>query len=190
MEEALFKKSFYAVWQQMLEQATRDVQQLDRRLFNDAALGQHLQRIAKKHDVQIAQFEGEMTAKRRTEQKRRQDMWGDARTVEVTLLEVNIPFVGEAESLRIAPSTMTLLNQRATIGRNSLTIAVADDDRAESEVQDFKNTVEGNLRILRTEYERAKPQMEQTIQRAASQRKAQIDAEDARDKGRSFRIIN
>ena len=85
---------------------------------------------------------------------------------------------------------MTLLSNRATIGHGTLTISVIDNERADGEVQDFKKTVEGNLQTLRTEYERVKPQLEQTIQQAATQRKAQIDAEDGRDKGRSFRVTN
>jgi ribosomal protein S21 len=108
----------------------------------------------------------------------------------VTWLDVSIPFVGEAETFRIGPSSMALLNNRATIGHNTLTVSVADDERAESAVQDFKRMVEGNLHSLRAEYERNKPQLEQTIQQAATHRKAQIDAEDARDKGRSFRVTN
>lgn len=50
--------------------------------------------------------------------------------------------------------------------------------------------VGGNLQTLRAEYERNKPQLEQTIQQAAAQRKAQIEAEDVRDKGRGFRVVN
>src|ERR1700726_3378289 len=69
MEEILFQKSFHAVWQHMLKQATQDVQKLDRKLFNDPAFGGHLQRIATKYDVEVARFEGEMTAKRRTEER-------------------------------------------------------------------------------------------------------------------------
>jgi ribosomal protein S21 len=190
MEEVLFQKSFHAVWQNGLRLATEDVQKLDRKLFNDPTLGGALQRIVQKYDIDVASFEGEMTAKRRTEEREGRDSWGDHRKIKTTWLDVSIPFVGEAETLRIGPSSMALLNHRATIGRHTLTLSVPDDERAESVVQDFKKMVEGNLQALRAEYERNKPQLEQAIQQAATQRKAQIDAEDARDKGRSFRIMN
>jgi hypothetical protein len=65
-----------------------------------------------------------------------------------------------------------------------------DDDRADAAVESFKKTVSANLQTLRAEYERVKPQLEQAIQQAATERKAQVDAEDARDKGRGFRVIN
>jgi hypothetical protein len=98
--------------------------------------------------------------------------------------------VGEAETLRISPSSMTLLFDRVIIGRNSITISVPDDDGADAKVQDFKKHVEHNLDILRREYESAEPQLEQAVQQAATQRKAQIETEDGRDKGRSFRVTN
>ena len=75
---------------------------------------------------------------------------------------------------------MTVLFKRATIGRNAVTISVVDNEGADGEVQEFKKMVEGHLETLRAEYERNKPQLEQTIQQAANHRKAQIDAEDAR----------
>ena len=85
---------------------------------------------------------------------------------------------------------MLLLFDRVTIGRDALTITVPDDDSADNKLAEFKKHVEHNLEILRTEYQRAKPQLEQAVQQIASQRRAQIEAEDARDKGRSFDITN
>ena len=117
-------------------------------------------------------------------------MWGDTHNVKVTSLDISIPFVGEAETFRIAPSTMTVLYDRVRISRTTLTINVPDDEGADSKVQEFKKHVEHNLQILRTEYERSRPQLEQAVQQAATQRKAQFDTEDARDKGRSFRVTN
>jgi hypothetical protein len=113
MEEVLFQKSFHAVWQNGLRLATEDVQKLDRKLFNDPTLGGALQRIVQKYDIDVARFEGEMTAKRRTEEREGRDRWGDHRKIKTTWLDVSIPFVGEAETLRIGPSSMALLNHSA-----------------------------------------------------------------------------
>jgi hypothetical protein len=143
-----------------------------------------------KYEIEVASFEGEMTAKRRTEEREGQDGWGDYRKIKTTWLDVSLPFVGEAETFRVGPSSMAVPNHRATIDQRAVTISVVDGEGAEGEVQDFKKLVEGNLETLRTEYERAKPQLEQAIQQAVTHRKAQIDAEDARDKGRSFRVVN
>jgi hypothetical protein len=190
MEEVLFQKSFYQVWQLQMKAAVDEVQKLDRNLFKDPSLGGVLQSIAKKYEIEIAHFQGEMTAERRTEERQGQDGWGGYRMIKTTWLDVSIPFVGEAETFRIAPSSMAVLFKRATIDRNALTVRVVDNDAADKEVQDFKNMVEGNLQILRNEYHQHKPQLEQAIQQAATQRKAQVDAEDARDQTRSFRVKN
>jgi hypothetical protein len=149
-----------------------------------------LQGIVDKHKIEIAQLQGEVTAERRTEQRERQDNWGDVRTVTVTWLDLSIPFVGEAETLRVGPSNMLLLFDRIGIDRNSITLTVPDDEGAESKLADFKKNVEHNLEILRREYEAAKPHLERAVQQAADQRRAQIEAEDGRDKGRSFRVTN
>jgi hypothetical protein len=188
--EALFEKPFYAVWQHQTQAAVEDVKKLNRNLFNDPSLGGILQGIFDRYKIEVARFEGEITAKRRSEEKQRRDSWGDVRTVKMTSLDVSIPFVGEAETLRIAPSSMTLLFDQATIGRSAVTISVPDDNNADAKVQEFKKQVEHNLETLRREYESAKPQLEQAVQQAATQRKAQIEAEDGRDKGRSFRVTN
>jgi hypothetical protein len=188
--EVLFQKSFHQVWQQMLAQAAQDVQKLDRKLFSDPALAGHLVKIAAKYGVEVAQLDGEATAKRRSEEKERDDGWGGRHRVTITWLDVSIPFVGEAETFRVAPSSWSSPNNEVVIGANKLTISVIDDDRAETVVENFKKTVGGNLQTLRSEYERVKPELEQRIQQAANDRKAQIDAEDARDKARSFRVVN
>jgi hypothetical protein len=190
MEEDLFQKSSYQVWQNQMKAAAAEVQKLDRRLFKDPSLGGVLQSIAAKYEIEVARFEGEMIADRRTVERQGQDGWGDYRMIKTTWLDVSIPFVGDAETFRIAPSRMTVPSKRVRIGPNSLTVSVLDNDVADREVQEFKNMVEGNLQILRNEYQQHKPQLEQAIQQAAMQRKAQIDAEDARDQTRSFRVKN
>jgi hypothetical protein len=190
MDEVLFQKSFHAIWQHTLRVATEEVQKLDRRVFNDPALGGVLARIAAKYDIEVARFEGEATAKRRTEEREGRDSWGDHRKFKATWLDVSIPFVGEAETFRVAPSSWSVPNNKVTVGRNTLTISVADDDRADAAVESFKKTVSGNLQTLRAEYERVKPQLAEAIQQAADGRKAEIGAEDERDKKRSFTVKN
>ncbi|WP_316234494.1 hypothetical protein [Bradyrhizobium sp. SZCCHNR1020] len=188
--EILFQKSFYQVWQYMLRQAAHDVQNLDRSLFKDPSLGGILQKIAAKYEVEIARFEGEIAATRRTEEREGRDAWGDRCTIKTTWLDVSIPFVGEAESFRSAPSRWGTPSHRVTIGQHALTITIPDDERADAAIEQFKTVVGDNLRLLQAEYQQAKPQLQQAIQQAVDRRKAEIAAEDTRDKGRSFRVIN
>lgn len=55
-------------------------------------------------------------------------------------------------------------------------------------MQTFISQVSQNLDFLRTEYEQAKPQLDQALQQAAERRKAQIASEGERDKGFSFPV--
>ncbi|MCC8958979.1 hypothetical protein H8B02_37855 [Bradyrhizobium sp. Pear77] len=79
MEEVLFQKSFYQVWQLQMQAAVADVQKLDGKLFKYPSLGGVLQSISEKYNIEVVRFQGQMTAERRTEERQRQDGWGDYR---------------------------------------------------------------------------------------------------------------
>jgi Skp family chaperone for outer membrane proteins len=57
-------------------------------------------------------------------------------------------------------------------------------------IENFKKTIEGNLQTARSEYAQMKAQLDQAVSAAAERRRQEIAAEDARDKARSFRVIN
>ena len=101
---------------------------------------------------------------------------------------MTIPFTGEAESLKIAPSRATMLSYGADVGQGFLTITIADDNNAEREVTTFRQQVQGNLDTLRQEYERDKPQLEQAVSQAVERRKMQIAEETDGDSKRSFTV--
>jgi hypothetical protein len=187
--EILFQRPFYAVWQSQMQSAIQDVKKLGRNQFKDPSLAGVLQGIVEKYKIDIARLEGEPEGKRRNEEQRVRD-YGLTRTIQTSWLDISVPFVGEAETFRIGASSRLLIQEQVNIGRNALTIRVPDDDNAETRLAQFKKHVEHNLEILLREYETAKPQLEQAVQQAANQRKAQIEAEDTRDKGRSFRVTN
>jgi hypothetical protein len=77
--------------------------------------------------------------------------YGGQRLVKIKRLRVTIPFTGEAESLKIAPSRSAIPSHGAEIGHKSLTIIIADDDNADREVKAFCVQVQGNLDTLRQE---------------------------------------
>jgi hypothetical protein len=63
----------------------------------------------------------------------------------------------------------------------SASFTIADDDRADGEVTGICKTIQGNLDVLRQDYQQAKPQLEQAVSQAAERRKAEIAAEGQRD---------
>lgn len=188
--ERLFQKSLYAIFEHVKALAVQEVESLDASIFNDPALGGVLQKIAAKHNLDVARFEGEIIAGRRTEDRRVSDGFGDFHVVKSTFLDVSIPFVGDPESFRIMPSRCGVPDRQATIDRNALVIKVPDDASAERTIEDFKGIVGGNLQTLRAECELMKPQIEQAVQVAVDRCKARIAAQQELDKGRSFRVMN
>ncbi len=190
MANGLFTGSWHSVWNNMVERAVADVNLLDRSLFSDPRLGGELQKIVEKYSAEIARLDTDPKAvsAEPVEDERYVNDYGNRRVVKIKRLRVTIPFTGEAESLKIAPSRSTIPSHGAEIGHNSLTITIADDDNADRDVRTFCDQVQGNLDILRQEYERDKPQLEHAVSHAAERRRAQIAAENERDSKRSFTV--
>jgi hypothetical protein len=188
MADRLFAGSWHAAWNDMVQRAVSEVDGLDRRVFTDPALGGALYQILEKYSVKIARLNtGAITADS-IEDERYVNDYGDRRVVKIKRLRVSIPFTGEAESLKIAPSRSTIPSHGADINNGVLVITIADDDNADREVKTFCDQVQGNLDVLRQEYERDKPQLEQAVSQAVERRKAQIAAENERDSKRSFTV--
>jgi hypothetical protein len=189
MADRLFATSRSAAWQNLVQRAVADVNRIDRRLFSDPGLGGELQKIIEKYSVEIARLDtNAITADPAEDERFVNDFFGDRRVAKIKRLRARIPFTGEAESLKIAPSRSTIPSHGAEIGKDALTITIADDDNADREVTTFCNLVQSNLDTLRQEYERDKPQLEQAVSQAAERRKAQIALENEQDSKRSFTV--
>ena len=188
--ERLFEKSWHTVWTVMIRQAAADVDKLDRRAFSDPGLAGKLEKIAAKYSADIARIEGEITASRRETEREGYDSWGDRRVFRQKWLDVKIPFKGEAESFRVAPSRSTIPQHQATINHNSLVISVPDDASADQAVQNFVQVVKGNLDTLRQEHEQAKHQLQEAIDAAVARRQAQLKEESELDSKRTFRVVS
>jgi hypothetical protein len=186
--EALFQKSLYTECERLKALVVREVEKFDRALFGNPALAGIVQKIADKHQIKVAEFRGQVTAKRRVEERTIDD-FGDRRVIDVKVLDVSIPFVGDPESFRIAPSRSGIPQRKAQIGSKALMITIPDDENADTTIDNFKKTIEGNLQTARTEFAQMKTQLDQAVSAAAERRRQEIAAEHARDKGRSFRVI-
>jgi hypothetical protein len=189
MPEALFRAPFYPVWQQTIQKAVHEVNSLDRKLFANPALAGHLQAIAQKYSLEIAQLQKDkIEGAARQQQAVVNDGWGGRQSITQGWLDVTIPFTGDPESFRIRPSRSLIPSQTAEIRQHQLVISLPDDGSAEQAVQSFVSQVNQNLDSLRTEYEQAKPQLEQALQQAASSQRERTSAEGERDKKMSFPV--
>jgi len=191
MTDRLFAVSWHATWNNVIQRAVADVDRLDRQVFSNPALAGVLQEIVNKYSIEIARLSTDPKAITAVpvEDERYVDDYGLRRLVKVKRLRVTIPFTGEAESLKVAPSSSTVIFHDTEISGSSITITIADDANADREVKTFCDQVQGNLNTLQQEYERDRPQLKQAVFQAGERRKSQITAEDKQDSNRSFTVL-
>jgi hypothetical protein len=183
MRGQLFFRSFFDVWENVKRRAVADVGNLERGLFSDPRLGGQLQEIVQNYDIEIARLNTDPKAiiADAVEEERVVDDYGMRRAVKIKRLQVTVPFIGDADTLRIMPSRSTMMSHAVDVGQNSISFTIADDDRADGEVTDICKTIQGNLDQLRQDYQQYKPQLEEAVSHAAERRKAEIAAEGQRD---------
>ena len=183
-----FDGSWHNTWSNLIRQAIADVERLDRKLFSKPELGGELQKIVEKYSLEIAHL-GDATAKA-FEDERVENDFEQLRSVKIRMLHVTIPFKGDEWSVKGALSGPAIPCRGAAVSANhSLTITIPDDHNAEREVMTYHGQVQGNLDVLRREYERDKPQLEQAVAQAAERRKEEIARENDLDSKRSFKVL-
>jgi hypothetical protein len=189
MADRLFSASLHQMWQNAISNAANDVEQLDRRLFADPALGGHLRKISDKYEFEVARIDSKkIYAKRRETQREGPDGWGDMQTIKQTFLDVTIPFEGEADSFKISPSRGVIPGHHCAVQMDTLTLTIPDNDKAQGDVDMFVSQLNQNLDTLRSDFQKLKPQLEQEISQAAERRKQKINAENERDKKLAFPV--
>ena len=191
MRGRLFFQSWYAVWDSIKNRAVAEVNALDRGLFSDPRLGGELQKIVDKYAIDVARLNTDPAAivADPIEDERIVNDFGMQRAVKIKRLRVKVPFTGDADTLKIMPSRSTMLSHAVELGSNSISFTIPDDQNADREVTTLCQVVQGNLDVLRQEYQQAKPQLEQAVSQAVERRKTEIAADGQRDtQHRSFTV--
>jgi hypothetical protein len=138
-------------------------------------LGRELQKIATKYDIEIARLN--------TEPKNVVAVpFEEQRAVQIKRLRVTVQFTGEPDTLKLMPSCFRMISSAVDVDQRSISFTIPDDERADREVADICETIQGNLDQLRQDYQQYKPQLEKTVSQAAERRKAEIAAEVQRDR--------
>lgn len=188
MKGYLFNGSAHEYREQSMKNAIQATKALSKDELMSPTLAATLDSIARGGDLQVARLlPDQKHGKRRTEQRSRSD-YGQTRTVEVTLIDVYIPFEGEAISFQLAPSTSTIIQTPVKVAGNELVATFYDDERVQRDVDELIDQVSGNLDTLRKEMANLRTQIRSTIDSVANERKAQVEAQLQRDKKLSFPI--
>jgi len=166
----------------------QEVERLDRSLFSNPQLGGMLEKIATSQHIEVATLTGQnVRADARTENREVSD-YGRQITKSFKVLDVTIPITGDPETLTIAPSSYTMISANYELRGSAIILQVADNERAEGEIDAFIAQVNGNLNTLREEVARYDGQVMEAVQRAAQKRKAEIDEDNRRDQNRKFPV--
>ncbi len=175
----LFQSSWHHFWALALRQAADNVERLDLKVLLGSDLSSQLERIAESYSLEIAQLdETRIMASRRETERIRPDVRNDECLFKQGWLDVTIPFSGEAETLRIAPTVCVIPSVCAEIGTHTLTLTVRDDNHADGEIDECIRQIAQNLENLRKDYREGKSQLEQTIKQVAENRQKRIREEE------------
>lgn len=186
--ERLFEGSLNLFKQEKLRDAAAKANALsDSQLLNPSLAGR-LDAIAGEFRFVVAKLRPEeRRGKRRTETKEVND-YGQRQTVQMTVIDVAIPFDGYPKSLTIAPSRSHIIQTLVSTIQNPLVVPFMDDENLDKNVDDFIKRVSENLDSLRSEVEGFSREIRAEIQAIVDRRLTILKAQKEQDAKRSFPI--
>jgi hypothetical protein len=188
MADQLFAGSVYDLRQSALQQAIERTKKISPTELLAPSLAGTLDKIASEFTLAIAKLKpDEIKGTRRKRISRRND-YGQMIDVEISVIDVTIPFDGDPESFKFAPSHSNIIDDAVEIHAAGLQISLPDDDNLDKMVKRFVAMVQENLDGLSKELSGLKEQVRNQIEVVANSRVEQIKKENERDKGRSFPI--
>jgi hypothetical protein len=185
---ALFDSSWAGQKIEVERVAVAAVRNLDRETISDPGLASILDKIVNYHTLQVAVFQPGLIKGKRRGVARVISEFGESRNVTIQVMDVTIPFQGDADSFRLSPSYCTIPSLRCDIEDDHLLVTMADDANVQRNVDQFVQQVTQNLEALRSEVANWVPQIRATLDQVASARMKEIASQDERDKGLKFKV--
>jgi len=191
-DEPLFQKhSLHGLTTANLAEAKAEVNRLSRDQLKEADLQTALDRIVKNRTLECPKLDATNKTGKRTDKTIRFDDFGEIRTRTISMIEVTIPFSGEAQGFEIRPNQGTIhYGLRATIGKNQITFDVTGESPADTQaaVNTFIDQMTQMLDQMRPDIEKYNEDLKTTVSAASRARLEQISAERDRDSGLDFRV--
>lgn len=184
----LFSQSWTELHNARVRVAVQEVERLERSLFFNPQLGEILEKIAARQNLEVAKLTKQgLSAEALTEQRIVND-YGQQITIPYKVLHVKIPIIGDSATLTIYPSSYPMLSAHYELGENAIALRVLDNERAEDEIDSFIKQVNDTMSKLQEEIARYEGQVLNAVQEAAKRRKAEIDEDNRRDQSRKFPV--
>lgn len=185
---ALFDSSWAAQKISAEQSAVEAVKNLDRQTIFDPGLAGELDRIVSYHTLNVAELQPERIKGKRRGVEGFRDDYGESRKVTIQVMDITIPFQGDAISFHLSPSYCTTPSQRCEIKDDHLVVTMADDENVQRNVDQFVQQVTQNLGALRSEVTKWVPQIRATLDQVARARMKDIASQNERDKGLKFPV--
>jgi hypothetical protein len=124
--------------------------------------------------------------KRQTTQHR--EDYGRHITVDVTYVDVSIPFRGDGEMFKCLPSSSKIIQEDIAVGHDHLLYSVPLDRADGGKIDALLADVEGNLKTMRADVEAFDKKAISELSQLAVQRKARLDDDTAKAKKLGFPV--
>jgi hypothetical protein len=191
-DEPLFNKhSLHRLTTSRLAKAKEEVTRLSRDQLKKEDLQAVLDRIVKNHTLECPKLDAAKKKGKRADKQIQIDDFGEIRTRSVPVIEVTVPFSGDAQCFEIAPNQGTIhYGLRAAIGRGELMVEVSGEAPANTQaaIDKFIGEVMQMLDQMRPDIEKYNEDLKSTVTTASGARLEQIRAEKDRDSGLDFPV--
>jgi hypothetical protein len=146
-----------------------------------------LQTIFEQNILEVPRLDSDHKRGARRDMQKGVREFDEERLVNVSVIDVTIPFIGDSSGFHIAPNRC-LLGSMGEVGGNAVVVTVPDDDQAQGKVDEFINQTDQNLDTLRRDIEQWKPHFLAELRRAADERMSKLKAARDRDAKLNFPV--
>jgi hypothetical protein len=184
----LFQGSWIANKIQAEKAAVLEVNNLGRQTILDPALAGLLDKIVSYHTLEVATLEPAAKRGSRRDTQRTINDYGEPKTITIPIMDVRIPFQGDAKSFGFAPTQCLVPSIPCEVKEDHLLITLEDDQNLQRRVDEFIQQISQNLQLLRTEMAGWPAQLRERLNQVANARRSQIEAQNERNKNLDFPV--
>lgn len=179
------KQSVFLYLDMVVSHCANAVKNWEEKIFeDDEKLSKKIHELTNDVAVSIPSFD---FAKRKGTRRKESEDGRDGRTYTRDVVDVSIPFSGDAVAFDIDPSTKTL-GARGIVSGSSLIMSFGDDERLEQNLDSMVKLIEGNLQHLARDLASLPARIGAAVDAVVAERKAQIARKRELDSKRSFPI--
>jgi hypothetical protein len=125
---------------------------------------------------------------RKRVEQRHQDDHGRNVIVEVTYLDVSVPFHGDGSMFDMMPSTSTIIHDRVHVQEGALIYSLHLDEANDDKINRLFAQIEGNLKSLRSDIESFGASAVNQLSRFAAERRAKLEEDEQKARKLSFPV--